>query len=100
MRDATALKGAPVRIREAIVQNTSTALAGCYTQSLAGLAYGHLTKGIATIGSRFRLNTWKRQGIVSAFTPRQLARLQDMFDSADEFLAEFRVSEAADRIAV
>ena len=26
--------------------------------------------------------------------------LQDMFDEADEFLAEFRVSEAADRIAV
>ena len=82
------------------IRNTSAALAGCYTQSLAGLAYGHLTKGIATIGSRFRLNTWKRQGIVSAFTPRQLARLQYMFDSADEFIAEFRVSEAADRIAI
>jgi len=26
--------------------------------------------------------------------------MQDMFDSADEFIAEFRVSEAADRIAV
>ena len=37
---------------------------------------------------------------MSAFTPRQLARLQDMFDEADEFLAEFRVSEAADRIVV
>ena len=37
---------------------------------------------------------------MSAFTPRQQARLQDMFDSADEFIAEFRVSEAADRIAV
>ena len=75
--------------------NTSAALAGCYTQSLAGLAYGHLTKGIATIGSRFRLNTWKRQGIVSAFTPRQQARLQDMFDEADEFIAEYRAHENA-----
>ena len=37
---------------------------------------------------------------VSAFTPRQQARLQDMFDSADEFIAEYRVSEAADRIVV
>ena len=37
---------------------------------------------------------------MSAFTPRQLARLQYMFDEADEFLAEFRVSEAADRIVV
>ena len=26
--------------------------------------------------------------------------MQDMFDSADEFIAEYRVSEAADRIAV
>jgi len=95
MRDATALKGAPVRIREAIVQNTSAALAGCYTQSLAGLAYGHLTKGIATIGSRFRLKTWKRQGIVSAFTPRQQARLQDMFDEADDFIAEYRSRDAS-----
>jgi len=52
------------------------------------------------LAAEFRLNTLKRQGIVSAFTPRQQARLQDMFDEADEFLAEFRVSEAADRIAV
>ena len=37
---------------------------------------------------------------VSAFTPRQQARLQYMFDEADEFLAEYRVSEAADRIVV
>ena len=37
---------------------------------------------------------------MSAFTPRQQARLQDMFDSADEFLAEYRVSEAADRITI
>jgi len=33
---------------------------------------------------------------VSAFTPRQQARLQDMFDSADEFIAEYRVSEIAE----
>ena len=37
---------------------------------------------------------------MSAFTPRQQARLQYMFDSADEFLAEYRVSEAADRITI
>ena len=37
---------------------------------------------------------------MSAFTPRQQARLQDMFDEADEFIAELRVSEAADRIVV
>ena len=76
------------------IRNTSAALAGCYTQSLAGLAYGHLTKGIATIGSRISANTWKRQGIVSAFTPRQQARLQYMFDEADEFIAEYRSRDA------
>jgi len=38
--------------------------------------------------------------VSTGFTPRQQARLQDMFDEADEFIADFRVSEAADRIAV
>jgi len=33
---------------------------------------------------------------VSAFTPRQQARLQDMFDEADEFLADYRAQEGAE----
>ena len=32
---------------------------------------------------------------VSAFTPRQQARLQDMFDEADEFIAEYRSRDAS-----
>jgi len=34
--------------------------------------------------------------VSTGFTPRQLARLQDMFDSADEFLADYRAQEGAE----
>jgi hypothetical protein len=61
---------------------------------------------MARFGNPFTTPIWhttmqdRKDEKVSAFTPRQQARLQDMFDSADEFLAEYRVSEAADRIVV